>query len=142
MESLCHRLEMLSGELAQSIDALNRPSLSNPHESPNEDLLQAAHVLRSMPEVRNSIHDMRNSHGLSVLPSVPSGAERRAAAAVAGVAMAKPPLENDELSGSELDDEDVDSELGNHDLDYGSQHQGGTISRAGALVRDSYGRLR
>lgn len=122
MDTLCQRLEHLVGNLTQSLSAIDRVSMAQGHDTMNEDLVQAAQVLRSMPELRAPIHAVDTQ--AEELPGdqvdYPSGQHR------------EPSISSDE---------EADSISDNQDLGSTADDDGGS-SRAGALVRDSYGHLR
>ena len=126
MDTLCQRLEQLVGKLTDSLGAIDRTTISQGHDTINDDLVQAAQVLRSMPELRAPIRA-----GESQVEGLPRDI------------LDYPPDKDVEPSISS--DEDTDSIPDHHGLGSSasaSAEDAGGSSRAGALVRDSYGHLR
>lgn len=139
MSSLCERLENLTTQLTISIDMLNEaPSTSAPQsgltDTAQADLLQAAQVLRSMPQLNTAYrtNDDQSPGGMLHVPHEPFG----------NVSARPHRRHRDHLS--ELGDEDLDSV--SDDLEEGdaSDHTSSDTERtaAGAMIRDSYGHLR
>ena len=136
MTSLCDRLENLAGELTQSIQILNRSSITLPAatDKAQSDLIQAAQVLRSMPDLQHAgQQDPHSQHHALALSSLSDTGPR-------GIHNAFNPMRPqghpDYLP--QIGDEDLDSVAGDPERD--------TVGREvrasrdmGALVRDSYG---
>lgn len=121
MDTLCQRLEHLVGDLTRSLSAIDRVSMVHGHDTINEDLVQAAQVLRSMPELRAPMHT-----GNLQAEELP-----REHVEYAPVQHREPSISSDE----------TDSISDNQELGSTAEDDGGS-NRAGALVRDSYGHLR
>ncbi|SPO02311.1 uncharacterized protein DNG_04984 [Cephalotrichum gorgonifer] len=142
MDALCRRLEDLAGQLTHSINSLNQSPTTATHgrDTANEDLLQAAQVLKSMPELRSSMHGPASGGG----PAPESRPMGIANGYQPRHATLNPPipyhLENSGPVDSG-DDDDLDSDLDSQDSTPG-QDAGRETNRAGTMVKDSYGRLR
>lgn len=139
MDTLCRRLEDLTGQLTQSINSLNQPSTAKTQDTANDDLLQAAQVLKSMPGLRGSFHGhdqaSAGSHLENRQTGVPNGHGPRDPATA--------PYRHDkgEHMDSADEDDDLESDLESQDSMSGPGGDRET-NRAGTMVRDSYGHLR
>ncbi|KAH6691479.1 fungal-specific transcription factor domain-containing protein [Plectosphaerella plurivora] len=125
MAALCERLETLTGQLANSIDALSTYNSSAPAagsvvDDAHADLMQAAHVLRSMPELRRHVPPEDAQVHLTTHPVV----------AVRNTGL---------LSDLENDEQDSASDILEQEFPAPNEQDTGGV---GALVRDSYGDLR
>lgn len=134
MTSLCDRLENLAGQLTNSIQALGGSSGPQPAttDKAQADLLQAAQVLRSMPDLRNvGQHDVNTQHHPfgSLTDTSPRG--------LSNAFNSMPPHGHVDYL-PQVGDEDLDSVIddpeGEASTRNAQDHRG-----AGALVRDSYG---
>lgn len=139
MDTLCRRLEDLTGQLTQSINSLNQPSTAKAQDTANDDLLQAAQVLKSMPGLRGSFH----GHDRASAGPHP---EHRQMGVLNGHGPRDPaaaPYRHDK--GGHVDsadeDDDLESDLESQDSMFGTGGDRET-NRAGTMVRDSYGHLR
>lgn len=139
MDTLCRRLEDLTGQLTQSINSLNQPSATRAQDTANEDLLQAAQVLKSMPGLRNSFHD----HGQTSAGSHPESKQAGVSNGHGPRNPATAPYSHGKggYVDSADEDDDLESDLESHDSMSGREDDRET-NRAGAMVRDSYGHLR
>jgi len=139
MDALCRRLENLAGQLARSLDDLNHRGgvgSSSAQDIGNEDLLQAAHVLRSMPELIGSAHDGVHQSDQAPLEARPFSLPIEHSLITADR------FEDDGSSASDFEeDEQIDPRLDGQRTGYRNA-SGGESNRFGALVKDSYGRLR
>ncbi|KZL87105.1 zn 2cys6 transcription factor [Colletotrichum incanum] len=137
MDSLCQRLEILTGQLSQSIRTLDRRPPGDPQEKHTEELHRAAEFLRSLPNSSNSFAHTRRfatAVGRDVNSQSPINARK--------TFPLEAPLETDdtlESSSSESEDFDIEPNNGSH-LQAENENEG--VGRAGALVLDSYKRLR
>ncbi|KAH6685482.1 hypothetical protein F5X68DRAFT_262706 [Plectosphaerella plurivora] len=144
MATLCERLETLTGQLTRSIDALNSsssasappmgtmlPATGSIVNDAHADLLQAAHVLRSMPELRRPVASNDVREHLVTQDAVTMNASPGGQAGTA---------QNTGLL-SDLDDDELDSASDILEEEFPDQNDQDT-SGVGALVRDSYGDLR
>ncbi|KAF5503626.1 putative transcriptional regulatory protein [Colletotrichum fructicola] len=61
MDSMCQRLETLTSQLSQSLEAMHQSPGAGSLASPSEDLLRAAQVLNSLPNVQESVLGLRNA---------------------------------------------------------------------------------
>ena len=148
MESLCHRLEGLSGQLAHSIDALNRDSSSaashdraaeDPHHATRAPSAPYSRQRTPLPGL-SSIAQTNAGPGM-----VPSGSHVRSVKLPKPVHL-KPNnwSQSSDLSDSESSDDDGDSNLTDvavRDTTLASNRTE-PENHVGALVRDSYGRPR
>lgn len=139
MDTLCRRLEDLTGQLTQSINALNQPPATRAQDTANEDLLQAAQVLKSMPGLKGSFHGHDQASAGSRPESRPAG--------VPNGHVPRNPATTPHHHGkgghtdSADEEDDLESDLDSRDSMSGRGDDGET-NRAGAMVRDSYGHLR
>lgn len=141
MDSLCRRLEGLTGQLVQSIDVLSRLSLPTSNESPHGDLVQAAHTLRSLPELRNSFSELRGQPAEFISHAALQPASQPANFAGGTELQETSGHANDDMENPLSDSEDSAADENMEAFDV-TKAQDETIGTAGALVRDSYGRLR
>lgn len=126
LDLFCQRLEGLAGQLTHSVDTLTKARLGDSTSSIEEELLQAANALRSLPGAGDQLQ-------LPLDPSLgePISTEQHDPVDV-------PPQDAQEESGSEgIDDDDNDDD----DLDFSADHND-TGEKFGSLVTDSYGKLR
>ena len=142
MDSLCRRLEDLAGQLSQSINKLSQPSGAiRAKDTANEDLLQAAQVLKSMPGLRDSFHPDEPAI-TGALPDskygLPNGYTDRNPAANVNASYH---VETSGQVDSGDEEDDLDSDLQSEDSVPGYDVMKET-NRAGAMVKDSYGHLR
>lgn len=121
LDSFCQRLEGLAGQLSQTLEVLTQAKVVQRTEFVEEELLQAANALRSLPEAGDHLE-------LALDPSLQSSTSAHAQK-MTNIAAE----ELREESDSEASEED--------DFDF-SQEQGGEAERFGSLVADSYGKLR
>lgn len=136
MTSLCDRLESLAGQLTHSIQTLNVNSAASPGatDKAQADLLQAAQVLRSMPDLRGvgqpNVGSQHQTLGLSSLADTsPQG--------ISNIFNSIPHHGHlDYLP--QVGDEDLDSVADNPERDT-STRDARDNRGVGALVRDSYG---
>lgn len=136
MDSLCERLETLTSQLSRSLEAMHRSPRAGPIASPSEDLTRAAQVLDSLPNVQESVagleifphvHDTRTNLDGNMHPN-------QAVAPLRG----RQSHVSDDFSGSE----DSDTNDDEHQEINAEEREDEHLGQAGALVRDSYGRLR
>lgn len=118
MDVLCHRLENLVDKLSQTVRAGDQESTAPSHDNAHQDLVEAARVLRSMPQLRVSMHGQdAQTH------QVPASYD-----------------EDAEFEDSSSDE--VENLLSVPEPTGISNANDSGPGRAGALVRDSYGHLR
>lgn len=136
MTSLCDRLENLAGQLSQSIQNLNGSSnvLTGATDKAQSDLIQAAQVLRSMPDLQHAgQHTSDNQHHPLALSSLTDTSPQGIHNAFNSV---RPQGHPDYLP--QIGDEDLDSVAGNLERDTAGRDPHGNRGM-GVLVRDSYG---
>lgn len=139
MDTLCQRLEVLTGQLSQSISVLSQQSPAPAGQIQPSDCVLGAGLLKSLPELAKFLCQATTSAheepGESADPNLYTGS-----------------AELDDNTG-ELDEESATSSSGSEGDD---NYDSGTVvdtlrsakstaedlGQAGALVPDSYGRLR
>lgn len=136
MTSLCDRLENLAGQLSHSIQTLNGNSSALPGatDKAHSDLLQAAQVLRSMPDLQNAgqqdTDNQQQNLGISSLAGTsPQG--------ISSIFNSLPPHGHPEYL-PQIGDEDLDSVADNPEREASTRDTRDNRG-LGALVRDSYG---
>lgn len=139
MDSLCERLETLTSQLSRSLEAMHRPPGAGPIAGQSEDLMMAAQVLNSLPNVQKSVVGIQTSTHVHNSRTTSDGNMHPDRA----VALLRAPqtLVNDELQDS-LGSEDYDTNDDEHQDETAEGRKDEHVGQAGALVRDSYGRPR
>ncbi|KAK9777755.1 putative Transcription factor domain-containing protein [Seiridium cardinale] len=120
LDLFCQRLEGLAGQLSQTVETLTRAKAGAPSNFDEDELMQAANALRSLPGAGESMQ-------LALDPSLESA-----------------PAEQQELTAITAQDSRVESDsedCEDDDLDF-SPDQGSRAEKFGSLVTDSYGKLR
>ncbi|KAH9233218.1 hypothetical protein K456DRAFT_1911426 [Colletotrichum gloeosporioides 23] len=126
MDSLCQRLETLTSQLSRSLEAMHQSPGAGSLVSPSEDLLRAAQVLNSLPNVQESTGNLDgNIHADRV---------------VAPLRVRQSHVNDDLLDSSDSDDSDTINDQRQDGPAEGRDDE--EIGQVGALVRDSYGRPR
>ncbi|KAF5505975.1 putative transcriptional regulatory protein [Colletotrichum siamense] len=136
MDSLCQRLETLTSQLSRSLEAMHQSPGAGSLATPSEDLLRAAQVLNSLPNVQESVLGLRNASHVQGNETGNLDGNR----VMAPLRVRQSHVNDDLLDSSDSDDSDTNND----------QHQDGPvegrdseeIGQVGALVRDSYGRPR
>ncbi|UQC90020.1 uncharacterized protein CLUP02_15551 [Colletotrichum lupini] len=138
MDALCQRLEVLTGQLSQSIGALSQQSPAPANHNQPSDSVSAAEIIKSLPELAAL---------LSQATAYPRQESRATAnpnsyACVAELNV-KPGVIDDESETSSSNSED-DNDVFNPGVSTFSLTKSAAenLGQAGALVRDSYGRPR
>jgi hypothetical protein len=122
LDSFCHRLEGLAGQLSQSVEALSRARVTVSTNSVEDELLQAANALQSLPVAGESVQFSVNPPPQETMQE--QGCSRDI------------PAEQD-LAESDSDDSgDFQEEFS------WTNHSSTGQGRFGSLVTDSYGKLR
>ncbi|KAK2764158.1 hypothetical protein CKAH01_15835 [Colletotrichum kahawae] len=140
MDSLCQRLETLTGQLSRSLEAMHQSPGAGSLASPSEDLLRAAQVLNSLPNVQESVIGLRNAthmqdHGTGTLDG-----NIHVNGVVAPLHVRQSHVDDELLDSSDSDDFDTnDDERQDEPIEERNDEKTGQV---GALVRDSYGRPR
>ncbi|KAK7447991.1 hypothetical protein Landi51_06794 [Colletotrichum acutatum] len=138
MDTLCQRLEVLTGQLSQSIGVLNQqPPVPANHNQPS-DSVSAAEIIKSLPELAALLSQATASHRQeSRAPANPNSYLGVAELDVNTGAVD----DESEMSSSNSEDENDDFTpvVSTFRLTKSAAED---LSQAGALVRDSYGRPR
>lgn len=121
LDLFCQRLEGLAGQLTQTVEILTRAKVGLPSISAEDELLQAANALRSLPESGEQFQ-------LTIDPSLENSTQRKPQNSIDTSA----PASRGESDSEALEDDDLGF----------SSNQGSGAENFGSLVTDSYGRLR
>lgn len=140
MYSLCQRLETLTSQLSRSLEAMHQSPGAGSLASPSEDLLRAAQVLNSLPNVQESILGLRNASHVQGPETGNMDANIHANRVLAPLRARQSHVNDDLLDSSDSDDSDTNNDQRQDGPAEGRNDDG--IGQVGALVRDSYGRPR
>ncbi|KAH8668463.1 fungal-specific transcription factor domain-containing protein [Xylariales sp. PMI_506] len=119
LDTFCQRLENLASQLSQTVETLTSNKLGALQHGVEDELLQAANALQSLPEARQILH------------ASPDDLLR-------GRAHQEQPVPNNQAHEPQ---EDSDSDGLDDDLNF-TESQANEVERFGSLVTDSYGKLR
>ncbi|KAF4921621.1 Cutinase transcription factor 1 alpha [Colletotrichum viniferum] len=140
MDSLCQRLETLTSQLSRSLEAMHQSPGAGSLASPSEDLLRAAQVLNSLPNVQESVLGLRNASHVQGPETGNLDGNIHANRVLAPLRVRQSHVNDDLLDSSDSDDSDTNNDQRQDGPAEGRDDDG--IGQVGALVGDSYGRPR
>ncbi|KAF4895024.1 hypothetical protein CGCF415_v012134 [Colletotrichum fructicola] len=140
MDSMCQRLETLTSQLSQSLEAMHQSPGAGSLASPSEDLLRAAQVLNSLPNVQESVLGLRNASHVQGPETGNLDGNIHANRVLAPLLVRQSHVNDDLLDLSDSDDSDTNNDQRQDGPAEGRDDD--EIGQVGALVRDSYGRPR
>ncbi|KAF4871698.1 Transcriptional activator protein acu-15 [Colletotrichum siamense] len=140
MDSLCQRLETLTSQLSRSLEAMHQSPGAGSLASPSEDLLRAAQVLNSLPNVQESVLALQNASHVQGPETGNLDGNIHADRVVAPLRVRQSHVNDDMLDSSDSDDSDTINDQRQDGPAEGRDDE--EIGQVGALVRDSYGRPR
>ncbi|KAL3291599.1 fungal specific transcription factor domain-containing protein [Colletotrichum asianum] len=140
MDSLCQRLETLTSQLSRSLEAMHQSPGAGSLATPSEDLLRAAQVLNSLPNVQESVLRLRNASHVQGSETGNLDGNIHANRVVTPLRVRQSHVNDDLLDSSDSDDSDANNDQRQDGSAEGRDND--EIGQVGALVRDSYGRPR
>ncbi|KAF0331895.1 fungal specific transcription factor domain-containing protein [Colletotrichum asianum] len=140
MDSLCQRLETLTSQLSRSLEAMHQSPGAGSLATPSEDLLRAAQVLNSLPNVQESVLGLQNASHVQGSETGNLDGNIHANRVVTPLRVRQSHVNDDLLDSSDSDDSDANNDQRQDGSAEGRDND--EIGQVGALVRDSYGRPR
>lgn len=137
MDTLCERLDTLTRQLSRSLEAMHQSPRADPIASPSEDLMIAAQLLNSQPNIQETVERLRTCpHVHDTETNLDGNMHPDRAVTPLRVSQSHVNDELHDLSGSEDSDTNDDERQDKNAEDREDEN----IGRTGAMIRDPYGR--